>query len=188
MLLAAAPARADYAPPPDSPYRSTDLERALPPPTDARSEPWEPPPTDAPSSTFRFHVGPALLIEPTSPGLVTALDIDQHAVGARLSAAWLRAESPQGLAAYTAELWVDFRHRYELHPVLGAGATFLRGGALGQPKSAGAGTLRAALEYELPIVDADARLSLDLMAFVPAIGTDRSRPWTMAALMVGAGF
>ena len=48
--------------------------------------------------------------------------------------------------------------------------------------------LRGALEYELPIADADARVSLTLMAFVPAIGTERSRPWTVAALMVGAGF
>jgi hypothetical protein len=128
------------------------------------------------------------LIQPTSPGLFTALDIGQRAVGARISASWLRAESQQGLSAYTAELWIDFRHRYELHPIVGAGASFLRGGALGAHDSAGAGSLRGALEYELPIADADARVSLNLMALVPAIGTERTRPWTMAALMVGAGF
>jgi hypothetical protein len=137
---------------------------------------------------FRFHVGPALLIQPTNPGLFTALDVGQRAVGARISAAWLRAESQQGLSAYTAELWIDFRHRYELHPIVGAGASFLRGGALGVHDSAGAGSLRGALEYELPIADADARLSLNLIALVPAIGSERTRPWTMAALMVGAGF
>jgi hypothetical protein len=137
---------------------------------------------------FRFHVGPAVLVQPASPGLFTALDVGPRAVGARISASWLRADSEQGLAAYSAELWIDFRHRYELHPVLGAGASFLRGGALGQHDSAGAGMLRGALEYELPIADADARLSLDLLAFVPAIGTERTRPWTMAALTVGAGF
>ena len=72
--------------------------------------------------------------------------------------------------------------------MLGAGASFLHGGALGQHDSAGAGLLRGALEYELPIADADARLSLSLLALVPAIGSDRTRPWSMAALTVAAGF
>jgi hypothetical protein len=190
VLLGAAQARAEFAGPPDSPdspYRLHDPNRADPPPMDGRAEPWDAP-LDAPTSTFRFHVGPAVLIQPASPGLFTALDIGQHAVGARVSASWLRAESAQGLSAYTAELWIDFRHRYELHPIVGAGASLLHGGALGPHDSAGAGTLRGALEYELPIADADARLSLNLIAFVPAIGTERTRPWTLAALMVGAGF
>jgi hypothetical protein len=109
-------------------------------------------------------------------------------VGGRLSAAWLRAESDAGLSAYTAELWIDFRHRYTLHPVLGAGASFLRGGALDGENSAGAGVLRGALEYELPVSDADARLGLNVLLLVPAIGTERTRPWTSAALTIGAGF
>jgi hypothetical protein len=29
---------------------------------------------------------------------------------------------------------------------------------------------------------------LNVLALVPAIATERTRPWTMAALMVGAGF
>jgi hypothetical protein len=190
-MLGAAPARADFAAPPDSPYRSRDPERWQAPPTGERvGGPWEPPPDpDAPPhSTLRFHVGPALLVQPASPGLFTALDIGQGAVGARVSASWLRAESDQGLAAYTGELWIDLRHRYQLHPIVGAGASLLRGGALGSSTSAGAGVLRGALEYELPIVDADARLSLNALVFVPAIATERTRPWTMLALMVGAGF
>ena len=112
----------------------------------------------------------------------------QRAVGARFSGSWLRAESDQGLAAYTAELWIDFRHRYALHPIVGAGASWLHGGALGEDDNAGAGVLRGALEYELPISDADARLGLNLIALVPAIGTERTRPWATAALTVGAGF
>jgi hypothetical protein len=120
--------------------------------------------------------------------LFTALDLGPRAVGGRLSAWWLRAESDQGLAVYTAELWIDFRHRYALHPVLGAGASFLRGGAVGGDQTAGAGVLRGALEYELPVVDADARLGLNLLLLVPAIGTERTRPWASAALTVGAGF
>ncbi len=149
-------------------------------------EPWEPPPPRA--STFRFHVGPAVLLQPTGPGLFTALDIGEHAVGARVSAAWLRAESERGLAAYAGELWIDLGHRYQLHPILGAGASWLHGGALGQAHSAGAGVLRGALEYELPVTEADARLGVDFIAWVPAIGTERTRPWAMAALTVGAGF
>jgi hypothetical protein len=137
---------------------------------------------------LRFHIGPALLAQPTSPGLFTAIDWGQGAVGGRVSAAWLRAESEEGLSAYTAELWIDFRHRYALHPVLGAGASFLRGGALDGESSAGAGVLRGALEYELPVADADARLGLNLLLLVPAIGTERTRPWTSAALTIGAGF
>jgi len=186
LLLVAPSARADFADPPDSPYRTPDPNRSYPPPTIERTE-TEPPP-DAPRSSFRFHVGPALLLQPTGPGLFTALDIGQRAIGARASAAWLRAESEQGLAAYGAELWIDLRHRFELHPIIGAGASLLRGGAIGQHASVGAGMLRGALEYELPIADADARVSFSLIALVPAIGTERKTPWTLGTVMVGAGF
>lgn len=137
---------------------------------------------------FRVHVGPALLLRPAGPGLLTALDIGQHAVGVRLSAAWLRAESAQGLASYAGELWIDLPHEYRLHPIVGAGASFLHGGALGQQPAVGAGVLRGALEYQLPISETDARLSLDLVAWIPAIGTERTRPWALTALTIGAGF
>jgi hypothetical protein len=192
LVAQAATARADFAEPPESPYQPP--YRNEPPYRSDEShtryveseDSWSP--HAGQSSTLRFHVGPALLLQPASPGLFTALDLGQGAVGGRLSASWLRAESDDGLSAYTAELWIDFRHRYELHPVLGAGASFLRGGALGDGKTAGAGVLRGALEYELPIVDADARLGLNLLLHVPAIGTERTKPWTSAALTVGAGF
>src|SRR4051812_11193475 len=123
-------AQADFARPPDSPYSPPDTNREEPPAADGRAEPWEPP-AEVTASTFRFHVGPALLLQPSSPGLLTALDIGQRAVGARLSGSWLRSESQQGLSAYSAELWIDLRHRYQLHPIVGAGASWLRGGALG---------------------------------------------------------
>jgi uncharacterized protein (DUF1501 family) len=48
--------------------------------------------------------------------------------------------------------------------------------------------LRGALEYELPITEADARLSLELLAWLPAIGTERTQPWAVTALTIGAGF
>lgn len=193
FFLQPGPARADFAEPPESPYRAESPYRDEPPYRSDEShtryvesdDSWS---RDAYGSTLRFHVGPAVLLQPASPGLFTALDLGERAVGGRLSASWLRAESDEGLSAYTAELWIDFRHRYTLHPVLGAGASFLRGGALGEDESAGAGVLRGALEYELPIADADARLGLNLLLLVPAIGTARTKPWTSAALTVGAGF
>jgi hypothetical protein len=189
--VAVAPrSHADFARPPEpSPYHPAEpyqpAEPADYPPSEHQR--WEPP-LGTTSSTVRFHVGPAVLIDPSGPGLYAALDIGQRAVGGRLSGSWLRAESERGLSAYTAEIWIDFRHHYTLHPILGAGASWLHGGALGDDDNAGAAVLRGALEYELPITDADARLGLNLVALVPAIGTERTRPWATAALTVGAGF
>lgn len=191
---APAPARADFAQPPESPSRLESPYRGAGPYRSDESDTRYVESEDSwlretsPSSTLRFHVGPAVLLQPASPGLFTALDFGQRAVGARLSGAWLRAESDVGLSAYTAELWIDFRHRHSLHPILGAGASFLHGGALGDDGSAGAGVLRGGLEYELPVADADARLGLNLLLLLPAIGTERTRPWTSAALTLGAGF
>lgn len=191
-LTGAVPARADFAPPPEpSPYRPEGPYTTQQPPDGGwRHEPerWGDPARISSSSLARFHVGPVVLLEPSGPGLTTALDVGERAVGARVSGSWLRAGSEQGLASYAAELWIDFRHRAALHPILGAGASWLRGGALGEDDNVGAGVLRGALEYELPIADADARLGFGLTALVPAIGTTRSRPWATAALTVGAGF
>jgi hypothetical protein len=189
LLVGLPAAHAEFAPPPESPYGAREPRRQEPPldPSGTGVEPWEPPAAEKPS-TFRFHVGPAVLLRPAGPGLFTAVDIGERAVGARLSAVLLRAESAEGLAGYAGELWIDLRHRDRLPPIVGAGASLLHGGALGQPQSVGAGVLRAALEYELPISEADARLGLNLVAWVPAVGTERTRPWGVAALTVGAGF
>lgn len=119
---------------------------------------------------------------------MTALDIGRRAAGARVSAAWLRAESERGLAVYDLQLWIDFRHRYRIHPIVGAGASLLHGGALNGDDRVGAAVLRGALEYELPVEDTDARLAFDVTAFVPALGTERTRPWALVALTLGAGF
>lgn len=129
-------------------------------------------------------------MQPSTAGLFAALDIGKHAVGARLSGAWLHAGRPDGLAAYSAELWLDFSRGSELHPIVGAGAAWLRGepAAVGARGSAGAGVLRGALEYELPVEDADARLGVQVLGLVPAIGTERERPWVIGSLSVGVGF
>ncbi len=165
----------------ESPYR---IHESSPP----RREPEWAAEGERKASLFRISVGPALLLEPSSPGLLGALDLGRGAVGARLSAALLRAESERGLAAYAAELWVDLGHRYQLHPVLGAGVSLLHGGALGRRGSSGAGVLRAGLDYELPIDEADARLGLNVIGLVPAIDSDRTRPWLLGSVTLGVGF
>lgn len=184
--LSAPVARAEFSSAPESPYRY-DAPRSASP-AEIASEPESPWRSDEQRSTLRFHIGPALAFEPRGPGLFTALDIGRRAVGARVSAAWLRAESERGLAAYDAELWIDLRHRYDLHPIVGAGASLLHGAALGEESSVGAGVLRGALEYELPLEGADARVALNVMMLVPAIGTERTRPWAITSLSIAAGF
>lgn len=190
-FLGVKPAFADYARPPESPH---ELPGEEPRPLARCCEVGR----DAEPSTFRFQVGPAFLLQPAQPGLSAALDIGRQAVGGRLSGTWLRAGSERGLSSYSAELCVDFRHRHELHPILGAGAAWLHGGALDH-RSVGAGVLRGALEYELPIVGAEARVGLQVTALIPAIEarhgaapdehqTERTRPWVVTALMLGAGF
>lgn len=140
-------------------------------------------------STARLHVGPATLFSPTAPGLFTALDIGRRSVGARFSGAWLGAANEGGLAQYGAELWVDFASGSALHPFVSAGAAYVRHrDEGGDERGLGAGVLRGALEYELPVNDADARVGLSLIGLVPAIESDRKEPWVMAALTVGAGF
>ncbi|HEV8247222.1 MAG TPA: hypothetical protein VGP93_15700 [Polyangiaceae bacterium] len=159
-----------------------------PPPYDDSPPRSEPPLAAEPRSTVRVNVGPALLFKPATPGLFAALDIGRRAVGARFSGAWLNAETKGGLAQYGAELWIDFGAGTELHPIVGAGAALVSGEQTGQDESAGAGTLRGAIEYQLPVEDAEARVGLSLIALVPAINSQRDEPWVMGALTVSAGF
>lgn len=199
LLCDVSVARADYARPAEpSPYPSGDDPRpaipyyAVPPddPSDSRDQPPRSSDStlvESPSSSARFQVGPALLLAPANPGFFTALDFGARAVGGRISAAWLRTASDQGLSAYDAELWIDFRHRYDLHPIVGAGASWLHGSALGEQENVGAGVLRGALEYELPLSDAEARVGVSGTLLVPAIATERSQPWVTLALGVGIG-
>jgi hypothetical protein len=147
-------------------------------------------PSFPPRSTARLHVGPATLFSPTTPGLFTALDIGRRAVGARFSGAWLGAENEGGIAEYGAELWVDFAGSSQLHPIVSAGAAYVRHreDESGDERGLGAGVLRGTLEYELPVSDADARVGLSIIGLVPAIESERREPWVMGALTVGAGF
>jgi hypothetical protein len=178
-LLSASPALAQFArPPQDEPlvvdepaqhYREPDVVRE-------------------PRSTVRVNLGPALLVEPATPGLLAALDIGRRAVGVRFSGAWLNAGEEGGMAQYGGELWIDFGAGKQLHPIIGAGAALLNGDLTNQDESSGAGTLRGSIEYELPVDDAEARVGLSLTGLVPAINSQRETPWVLGALTVSAGF
>ena len=65
---------------------------------------------------------------------------------------------------------------------------FVDGDLTEQEDSSGAGTLRGAIEYQLPVEDAEARVGISLNALVPAINSQREEPWVIGALTVSAGF
>jgi hypothetical protein len=156
--------------------------------SDERYPDRAPEPRREPRSTVRLNLGPALLVQPATPGLAAALDIGRRSVGVRFSGAWLSAGEEGGLREYGAELWIDFGAGRELHPIIGAGAALLDGELNGQDEASGAGTLRGAIEYQLPVDDAEARVGLSLTGLVPAVNSQREEPWVIAALTVSAGF
>jgi hypothetical protein len=170
---------AQFAEPPDNQPLVTDEAPSYYRPAELPREP---------RSTVRVNLGPAMLVRPATPGLLAALDIGRRAVGARFSGAWLNAGEEGGLTQYGAELWIDFGAGRELHPIIGAGAAMLDGDLTGQDDSSGAGTLRGAIEYQLPVDDAEARVGLSLTGLVPAINSQREEPWVIGALTVSAGF
>jgi hypothetical protein len=154
-------------------------------------------PPQADASTLRALVGPALRVDgDAAGGLFAGIDLGSGSAGLRASALWVQAGSEGGLAQYGAELWLDFGRGSRLHPVLGAGAGWARldlrndAGEL-EAASLGVGTLRASLEYVLPIVEADARAGVDLIGNVPAIRTEATQDasaWLTAVARVGVGF
>ncbi|MBX3181827.1 MAG: hypothetical protein KIT72_11805 [Polyangiaceae bacterium] len=164
----------------------------------------DPPPPDSfppyyPSSTVRVSIGPVLRVaEPgVNGGLGAALDIGRHAAGLRLNGSWIQSGGDGGLAQYGAELWLDFGHDRELHPILAAGAGLVR---LQRPDEDGEGSvtdtlgvasLRGSLQYVLPISGTDARASLDVTGSLPAIGGEDGPaldPWLTLGASVVVGF
>ncbi|HMJ10760.1 MAG TPA: hypothetical protein VK524_05095 [Polyangiaceae bacterium] len=152
-----------------------------------------------PESTVRLHVGPGLRISESEPyaGLFAAVDVGRHAAGARVSGSWVRVGSAGGLSQYTGELWIDFAHRSDLHPILGAGAGVARlenaTEESGETRTGtvGVGVLRGALEYVLPVQSTDARAGLEVIGSVPAIRsseTEDARAWLLIVATVGVGF
>jgi hypothetical protein len=205
-IAVAAPARAQdaYARPPD------------PDGPPIAASPWREPPPDEPGpypyadddtlwrrrelSVFRLHVGGAGKPDTDSitPGLLSALDIGRGPAGFRLTAVWLRVGSEQGLAQYTGELTLDFGGRRSWRPVLGAGAGVVRtyrvddqGNRVGGGSTLGIGAMRAAIEYKLPVEEADARAGLSRIGAQPAArgdGAPDAKPWLVVAATVGVGF
>jgi hypothetical protein len=185
LLLFTAPARAEFAPPPDSPpdrYEWRD-------PTPAYGG-YEP------RSTVRLFTGPALRISDDAArgGLGLAIDAGSRGAGARFAGTWVRSGTNGGSSQYEAELWLDFSEHDPIHPILAAGAALARldrdvGGHLAT-ESIGVGLLRATLQYRLPVRDVDARAALDVVGSMPAVGAHAAdaSPWVTAAVMVGVGF
>jgi hypothetical protein len=188
VLLLPAPARADFARPPDGDYDHYDhYERREPSYSEGDYEP---------RSTVRLFTGPALRFsdDATRGGLGLALDAGARGAGARFAGTWVRSGTSGGSSQYEAELWLDFAEQGPIHPILAAGAALARldrdvGGRL-ESDIIGVGLLRATLQYRLPVHGVDARAALDVVGSMPAVGTRAAdvTPWVTAALMVGVGF
>src|ERR1051325_7405933 len=73
-----------------------------------------------PTSTARLSVGPELRIaeSATDGGLAATLDLGPRALGPRLSGAWVRVGSTDGLSQYGPDLYVDCGAARRLHPIV----------------------------------------------------------------------
>lgn len=179
-------ARGSYAEPPEPPDRPVQAS---------------PPSADRDPSVLRLHLGPmaATTGRGLGPGLGVAADFGSGTLGFRLAAAWLHGEpsaaspSPIGgsLAQYTGELTLDFARRGPLHPVLGIGFGYARVDSGLAAGGLGVGTARAALEYVLPLDDADVRFSAGVLGALPG-PADSSvadlKGWALLGATIGVGF
>ncbi|WP_394822330.1 hypothetical protein [Pendulispora albinea] len=129
-------------------------------------------------------------------GLGVAADFGRGTVGARISAAWMRAERPDegdasvtsagsGLAHYTGELTLDFNKRGPVHPVLGMGFGIARVSKSTGGGNAGVGVARLALEYSVGLEDADVRIGGGITGALPG-PSDREAADLRAYAIVGA--
>jgi hypothetical protein len=197
LLAPAAAAAQPFAQPPDG------QEPVVAGPAQAPYEPYDRPYVRddygyTPRSTVRIHTGPTLRISDRAPagGLFAAVDVGEKAAGIRFSGAWVRVGGDDGLSQYGGDLWLDFIHTGPVHPILGAGAAAARiemtdASGARSASTIGVGTLRATLQYALPIRDTDARASIDAIGAVPAIrgsnGPEMS-PYMLVLATVGVGF
>lgn len=189
LFLVANVSRADYAPPPDEPLQ---IE-----PSNSRN--LRAVALDSAESSIRLFTGPALHIDGngTVSGLMGAFDFGSRAAGGRIGASWAGAGNAGGVSQYTAELWLDFARDQPLRPIVaaGAGVSRLDIRALDsnddiESHTVGVGVLRGTLQYQLPVVGVDARVGLDLVGTIPALGrsSELPKPWLTASLGVGIGF
>ncbi|MCC6217743.1 MAG: hypothetical protein IT376_22990 [Polyangiaceae bacterium] len=169
-----------------------------PPPDEPPPFPHPAPPLDGRPSTVRVHVGPALRLDEraTAGGLFAGIDLGRRATGLRLSGTWAADGRRDAAQQYAAELWVDFAAEERLRPILGAGAGVLRlqrttDDGVRDGATEGVAVLRLALEYLIPLEDADARAALTAIGTLPAIqGRSElgSGPTATLVASVGVGF
>lgn len=144
------------------------------------AEPPEAPRDEPYRSPFRLAVGPAAFFSGADggAGLGVAADFGTGTVGARLYAAWMRAQKQgtpdeassatgAGFGQYTGEVTLDFHKRGPLHPVFGLGGGVLHVFRPGGDLVAGIGTARLTLEYALAFDDADVRLGAGILGALP---------------------
>ena len=185
LLLVSGLARAQFAEPP-RPALAQDPE--------AESEHPIPVPDDYPMSrsSLRFLTGPALRLgTSTQAGLYAAVDVGQEAAGLRLSGTWAEVGTPDGVAEYTAELWLDFGYPKRIRPLVGAGVALVQLAGSREDMSLGAAVARGGIQYLLPVHHADARIGLDLRGTIPALSSAEQplpSPWATLMLTLGAGF
>jgi hypothetical protein len=190
------PALAQYADPPDSPVVVDQSGWGVP--EDRAALPDEPLEPHTQGSSLRLFTGPALRLGEHEPraGLFAAVDLGRTAAGLRLSGAWVGAGRLDGVSQYGAELWLDLGQSQQLHPVLGAGAAVAvvradpDAGAESDTTTVGVAELRASLQYQLPVEGTDARVAVDAVGSLPAVGSEQASelaPWALLVATVCVG-
>jgi hypothetical protein len=188
-----------FATPPDEDAAAGDSQDARPdePPTHS-DDSTHPGDVDAQESALRVSTGP--VVRATSDhadgGFGAAIDLGSRAAGVRFTGNWVGVGGARGLAQYDAQLWLDFGAAQRLHPIIAAGAGRAQldvADAQGvvHDRTVGVGTLRATLEYVLPISEADARAGLDVEGVLPAIVGQSSAQigdWLLLTARIGVGF
>jgi len=154
---------------------------------------------------FRLQLGPSAITtgRGLGMGLGVAADFGRGTVGARIAAAWMRAERPSegdtqassvlasGLAQYTGELTLDLNKHGPVHPVLGMGFGVAHVSKSGTSGNAGVGIARLAIEYAIGLDDADVRIGGSITGALPG-PMDRElpdlRPYAIVGGNIAIGF
>ena len=177
-LSIASLAEAQYAVPPDSAWE--------------RDSAPETPPTSREASSVvslaRLGVGPALRVSESQAfaGLATSLDLGRSS-GLRFQGAWTELGGEGGEQHYGADLWLFLGPLGRLQPFVGAGAALVRTQTALGFHDHGVATVRATLDYVLPLADSDARFGVDAYLNVPAIDAAERSPSALFVSRLGLG-
>ena len=151
-------------------------------------------------SLVRLNIGSVARINADSirPGLFAAMDFGRGPAGFRISGTWVRVGYKDPLSQYTGELTLQLPFRSAFRPTFGVGAGLARTYQVdenGQQTSGGAnlgvGTIRAGVEYRIPLRDTDVRAGLGATATFPAIKASDAPsldPWVLLGAAVSIGF